>query len=61
VLPGAGVFQVYVYRGIELVGVAANVMGVKSDTSVMRTGPGPHHLKINSANVGWSVIVEDLK
>jgi hypothetical protein len=55
----AGIFQIYVHNDKdELVSLAANKQGTGSDTSYVR-GRGRFYLKINSANVDWSVIVED--
>lgn len=55
-----GLLQIYVYNDQdELVSLAANQMGAGKDVSHVRSGPGRHYLKINSANVTWAVVVED--
>ncbi|MBK9240780.1 MAG: hypothetical protein IPL75_11060 [Acidobacteria bacterium] len=60
--PGAGVFQIFVHNDRdELVNLAANVTGVKSDNSIVRGPAGRYYLKINSGNVSWSVKVEELR
>lgn len=58
-MAGASIIQIYVYNEKdELVTLAANKQGVGKDTSYVR-GQGKFYLKINSANVEWSVLVED--
>lgn len=60
--PGAGIFQIYVHNDRdEMVALAANVQGIKSDNSVVRGPAGRYYLKINSGNVDWSVKVEELR
>jgi hypothetical protein len=57
---GAGIFQIYVYNeGGEMLSVAANKQGIGQDVSYVRAKPGRFYLQINSANVDWSVVVED--
>lgn len=63
---GSGVLQVYVYsEDGRLVSLAANQEATEatgsdeSGDSYVRSGPGRHYLMINSANVDWSVSVED--
>lgn len=57
---GAGYFGIYVHDGEtdDLVTVAANTTEGGSDTSYLRSGPGPHYLTIN-ASTNWTVVVED--
>ena len=58
---GAGIFQIYVHdENDKLVSLAANKQGVGKDTSYVRSA-GKHYLKINSGNVDWTVLVEDLQ
>ena len=50
-------FQIYVYKSNkEMVGVAANVIGEGSDSSVMR-GKGTYYLTINTAQP-YKIVVE---
>jgi len=57
---GAGILQIMVYsEDGTLVTLTANKQGVGSDTSYVRTGPGKHYLMMSSANMDWSVSVED--
>lgn len=59
---GAGIFQIFVHKDTgEMVSLAANVQGAKSDTSIVRAPAGRYYLKINSANVDWSVTLEELR
>lgn len=56
----AGLLQIFVYTDSgELVTLAANQQGAGSDVSYVRSTPGRYYLTINSANVDWTVTVED--
>ena len=57
----AGMIRIYVHRadGGGLVSLAANQMGTGQDVSYVRTPPGRYFLRINAANVDWSVAVEE--
>jgi hypothetical protein len=56
---GAGLLQIYVYNDQgEMVSLAANRQGLGRDVSYVR-GKGRFHLMLNSANIDWSVMVED--
>jgi len=56
----AGLLQIFVYTDSgELVTLAANQQGAGSDVSYVRNTPGRYYLAINSANVDWTVTVED--
>ena len=53
-----GVFQIYVYKTDgTLVDIVANVTEKNIDSTVMRSGPGNYYLKINSANMRYSISV----
>ncbi len=57
---GAGILQVYVYDGSGgMVAVAANKQGPGSDVSYVRSDPGDHYLMLNSANIDYTVTVEE--
>jgi len=56
----AGILQIYVKTEAgELITLAANSMGEGSDTSYVRSPPGRYYLEISSANINWTVSVED--
>ena len=56
---GAGLLQIYVYNDQgAMVSLAANRQGPGRDVSYVR-GKGRFHLMLNSANIDWSVTVED--
>ena len=56
---GAGSFAVMVKQGGWTVGIAANIANQEgADVDYQRT-KGVHHLEINSANMGWAVILEE--
>ena len=58
----AGVLQIFVYdKNNNLVALAANQQGEGSDVSYVREKPGSYYLTINSANVKWTVKVEELR
>jgi hypothetical protein len=54
---GGGLLQITVYKGKELVDLAANTTKAGADESVLRS-KGEHHLQINSANTSWQIQVE---
>jgi len=58
---GAGILQLYVHNADDggLVSLAANKQGAGEDVSYVRTKPGRYYVKINSANVDWSVSIEE--
>jgi hypothetical protein len=63
VMAGAGIFQVMVHDAETqaLVTLAANKQGVGKDTSTVRTSPGRYYLTINSANLDWTVTVDEAR
>lgn len=57
---GAGILQIYVHNEDgALVNLAANAQGVRADVSYVRAPPGRYYLKLNSANVEYSIDVEE--
>lgn len=58
VLPGAGIFQIYVHDDSDnLIALAANKQGTGSGTSYVKP-TGRFYLDINSGNVDWTVKVQ---
>jgi hypothetical protein len=54
---GKGNFQVYVYEGTQLVGVAVNEYAAKGDSSTIQYETGELHLQMNSVCDQWHVTV----
>lgn len=42
-----------------MVDIVVNAQGVGEDESFVRTKPGEYYLDINSANVDWTISVEE--
>lgn len=56
----AGITQVMVYDADGgMVDIVVNAQGVGEDESFVRTKPGEYYLDINSANVDWTISVEE--
>jgi hypothetical protein len=61
--PRASIIQIFVHDADDdrMVSLAANQQGLAQDTSYVRSAPGRHYLKINSANADWTVTAEELR
>lgn len=60
VMKGAGLLQIYVHDGSDrMVSLAANALGERADVSYVRTPPGEHYLQISSANIDYTITVEE--
>jgi hypothetical protein len=61
--PRASLLQIFVHDASNnrMVSLAANQQGLGQDTSYVRSAPGRHYLKINSANADWTVTAEELR
>jgi len=58
--PDVGVLQVFVFNEAgDVVSLAGNKRGPGSDVSYVYGTPGEYHLMINSANIDWTVEVEE--
>jgi hypothetical protein len=58
--PNAGLLQIFVHDADGgVVSLAANKQGPGKDVSYVRAPAGPHYLMINSANIDWTVTVEE--
>lgn len=53
---GAMNFQIYVYKGKSMAGIAANVIGEDKDSTIQR-GKGDYYLTINTAQP-YTVVIE---